>query len=99
VVTYNDYLGNPQRAEIKQKEASSNKSYTIFLFSNLTAVNGRQDINWTFYDSNGNEVLTITDSLAAYVGRMREEHPDLDEMLKYCDSAATYFILLNAESN
>jgi len=99
VVSFTDYMGNSQTATIDQKDASSTAKFTIFTFSTLTAANGRQDITWTFYDSNNAEVLEITDSLAAYVGRMRGENPDLDEMLKYCDSAKAYFTLLNAQSN
>ena len=94
VVTFTDYKGETQTVTINQKDATSTAAHTVFVFDKLTAANGRQEITWTFYNASGAEVLTVTDSLAAYVGRMRTTDPYMDELLKYCDSAATYFTLL-----
>ena len=95
-VTYKDYLGNDKEFTIATKDATSNSSYTVFVYNELAAANGRQTVTWTFYDANGVEKLTVKDSLVGYVGRMRETHPYMDELIKYCDSAKEYFSLVGA---
>ena len=90
-VTFTDYKGNAQSFTINERDASSTDKHTVFVFGELAAANGRQDVTWTFYNSSDEVVLTVTDSLAAYVGRNVEKYSYLADLMKYCDSAAAYF--------
>ena len=90
-VTFTDYQGKAQEFTVSAKDISSTDEYLVFVFSDLVAGNGRQDITWTFYNAENEVKLTVTDSLAAYVGRNMEKYAFLADILIYCDSAAAYF--------
>lgn len=62
--------------------------YTIFTFNSLNAADGRKEVK---FEINGDANVTVTDSLAAYVGRNIETYSYLENLMKYCDAAAAYF--------
>ena len=69
-------------------EYDATNGYTIFAFSGLNAADGRKEVK---FEINGDANVTVTDSLAAYVGRNIDKYPYLANLMKYCDSAAAYF--------
>jgi hypothetical protein len=67
---------------------TADAGYTIFTFNGLNAADGRKEVK---FEINGDATVTVTDSLAAYVGRNIEAYPYLENLMKYCDSAAAFF--------
>ena len=65
--------------------------FAIYTYTGMVPKNGRKDIQWKFYTAGGELKLTVTDSLANYVGRMVNQYPYLKNLMKYCDAAANYF--------
>ena len=71
--------------------------FVTFAFNGMVAADGRKDIRFEVYT--GEELtLTVTDSLAAYVGRNVARYTYLADLMKYCDSAAAYFAIVKAEA-
>ena len=71
--------------------ASDYRTYAIYAFSGMDAADGRKDIKFEVYTAEDVLKLTVTDSLAAYVGRNIDKYSYLANLMKYCDSAAAYF--------
>ena len=75
---------------IEDVAATAYEGFVTFTFNGLAAADGRKDVKFEVYTGD-TLTVTVTDSLANYVGRMRNDYPYMDELLKYCDAAAAYF--------
>ena len=76
---------------VETVDAKDSTTYAVYTFTGMVAADGRKNITFEIYDKDNNLKLTVTDSLAAYVGRMIDQHPYLENLMKYCDAAAAYF--------
>lgn len=89
-VAFTNYKEVAQEEVTLNADASSTENTTVFVFNGLVAADGRCEVTWKFYDGE-TLVLTVTDSMEAYVGRMIGEYAYLEALMKYSDAAYAYF--------
>ena len=95
--SYADIYKNGQLVE--RAYATDYRTYAVYTYRGMVAADGRAEITFKIYNAAGQFQMSVTDSLAAYVGRMIDQHPYLENLMRYCDAAATYFDLTKEESN
>lgn len=89
-VSFTDHYGQEKTATMQAEDGENRGDYTVFAINEIVAADNRQDITCKFYDSQGDLVVTVVDSLEAYVSRMGQNYPWLYEIMKYSDSAYAY---------
>lgn len=65
--------------------------YQYVSFTQMSVADGRQLLNITLYDADGNAVVNVQDSMEGYVARMETSDPLYEAIMKFSDAAYQYF--------
>ena len=91
IVTFTNHKNQEKNIRIEGSSFITNKAYKQIVIEEAVVADARRDITCTIYDTDGNVVASMTDSMASYVARMSATVPVGIPMLKFADSAYAYF--------
>ena len=92
VVTFKDHYGKSHEITIHGSEFTKNGGYHVLTIEETVIADAFQNINCKIYDANGTLVTEVTDSMASYAARAKQNTGnDLYEMImKFATSAHAY---------
>ena len=92
VVSFTDHYGRAKEITIPGSEFEKNGGYHVLIIEQTVIADAHQNINCKIYDANGKLVTEVTDSMASYSARAKQNTGnDLYEMImKFATSAYAY---------
>ena len=91
VVTFSNHRDTAKEITVSGSEFGANGTFLTVTVDALVVADGRQDVTCVVYDADGNEVASVTDSLASYTARNNGADALFTKMMQYSDSAYSYF--------
>ena len=90
-ISYTDSKNNNQSYSTTKFTKHNGTGYYFVDVENLSIVNGRSLITCEIVDSSNNPIATVKDSVEGYVARNAAQNDALIMLMKFVDSASTYF--------
>ena len=90
VITFNDWTGKAHEITINGTEFVKNGGYYTFTIEETVIADGRLPITCEIFDSNGNSVAKVVDSIASYADRTTQTPELYEAIMKFSDSALAY---------
>ncbi len=90
-ISFVDHYDVEQKVTINAAECETDGSYTLFKIDEIVVADGRCDVTCVFKNADGEEVVTVVDSMESYVARNGASYPWLYEIMKFSDAAYASF--------